>query len=160
MYGQHPRIDLPSADDVASAPPATGVDQIVEEGDTGNRRAPRCPECGSGLIRVRRRPVDRLLSAFVPVRRFRCSGMQCVYEGNVAKNAIRKRHAWLAFAGLLVAAIAGVPVILGASYLTAPKPAVPEEPQVNVSRTGYAVERSPVESVASPDPASHAASSN
>jgi len=49
----------------------------------------------------------------------------------VTKNAIGKRDARLALACLLVATAAGVPVILGAFYLLAPKPAVPEELQVN-----------------------------
>jgi hypothetical protein len=129
---------LPSPDTAGSAPLGTRV----EDADTGNWRAPHCPECDSGLIRVRRRPIDRLLSTFVPVRRFRCSGMGCGYEGNVAKTAIRKRYVWLGFAGLLVATAAGVPVILGASQLLAPKPAVPEGAQVNASPTGAAAETS------------------
>jgi hypothetical protein len=139
MDGHHPRINLPSIDDDAAK---AQLGTAVENPDTGNWRAPRCPECGSGLIRVRRRPVDRLLSAFGPVRRFRCSGMGCVYEGNVAKTPIRKRDGRLALAWLLVATAAGVPVILGASYLTAPKPAVPEESHVNASPTGDAAETS------------------
>jgi len=44
----------------------------------------RCPKCGGDLLRVRRFAVDRLLSLFVPVRRFRC--VECVWEGLVTRN--------------------------------------------------------------------------
>jgi hypothetical protein len=46
----------------------------------------RCHECGDILIRVPRRLVDRLLSAFAPVRRFRCSNLLCLWEGNLRQS--------------------------------------------------------------------------
>jgi hypothetical protein len=45
-----------------------------------------CPHCGGNLMRIRRRPVDRLFSVFVPVRRFRCVDLRCIWEGNVRRS--------------------------------------------------------------------------
>ena len=42
-----------------------------------------CPQCKSDLFRVPRRPIDRLTSLFVPVRRFRCQFFSCHWEGNL-----------------------------------------------------------------------------
>lgn len=43
-----------------------------------------CPRCGErDLIRVHRRFIDRLLSVFVRLRRFRCAQFQCQWEGNL-----------------------------------------------------------------------------
>lgn len=51
----------------------------------------RCPMCGEpGLIRVHRRPVDRLLSLFVGLQRFRCPQFECQWEGNLSKHRIDK----------------------------------------------------------------------
>jgi hypothetical protein len=47
-----------------------------------------CPQCGHALIRVARRPIDRLFSLFTMVHRFRCRNHECRWEGN-----IRSRHA-------------------------------------------------------------------
>jgi len=44
----------------------------------------RCPNCGADLLRVRRCPIDRLVSLIVPVRRFRCA--ECAWEGLVTKD--------------------------------------------------------------------------
>lgn len=51
---------------------------------TGSRPAlgrPACPQCRSPLRRVQRRPIDRLLSRWVPVRRYRCRAMACDWMG-------------------------------------------------------------------------------
>ena len=42
-----------------------------------------CPLCGDSLIRVSRRPVDRLLSLFGSKHRYRCRGFACQWEGNM-----------------------------------------------------------------------------
>ena len=43
-----------------------------------------CPICGGGeLVRIRRRPIDVLMSAFVPLCRVRCYNLRCQYEGNL-----------------------------------------------------------------------------
>ncbi len=42
-----------------------------------------CSECQGSLIRTPRRPIDRFLSMFVPVHRYRCSRFQCQWIGNL-----------------------------------------------------------------------------
>ena len=42
-----------------------------------------CPVCQSSVIRVARRPVDKLVSMFRLVHRYRCSAHTCKWEGNV-----------------------------------------------------------------------------
>ena len=61
----------------------TRIYQGTAIADVNDLPAFGCPECGGELIQIRRRPIDRLLSAIVPVSRFRCSTMQCGYEGNL-----------------------------------------------------------------------------
>jgi hypothetical protein len=41
----------------------------------------RCPKCGGSLHRVHRRFLDRAISRFVPVRRYRCSNHECHWNG-------------------------------------------------------------------------------
>ena len=49
-----------------------------------------CPECGgTGLVRVRRRFIDRVASVFLGLRRFRCTHAGCHWEGNLRE---RKRR--------------------------------------------------------------------
>jgi hypothetical protein len=45
--------------------------------------APSCPMCGGPLRRIHRRFIDRVLSLFRPVRRYRCPQPTCRWEGNV-----------------------------------------------------------------------------
>ena len=40
-----------------------------------------CPRCACRLIRMGRRPLDRLISLFVLVHRYRCPGFSCRWEG-------------------------------------------------------------------------------
>ena len=42
-----------------------------------------CPKCRSALQRVWRRPIDRFVSLFVPVHRFRCEKFVCQWAGNL-----------------------------------------------------------------------------
>lgn len=42
-----------------------------------------CPACGTHFTRIRRRPIDRALSAIVPLYRVRCDNATCQWEGNV-----------------------------------------------------------------------------
>ena len=52
-----------------------------------------CPLCEQDLIRVTRRPVDRLLSFFFPVYRYRCRQHDCQWEGTLrlgARLSVRK----------------------------------------------------------------------
>jgi len=41
----------------------------------------RCPKCNGGIHRAHRRRLDRLVSLFVPVRRYRCTNDQCRWRG-------------------------------------------------------------------------------
>ncbi|TAK90883.1 MAG: hypothetical protein EPO06_06045 [Burkholderiaceae bacterium] len=45
----------------------------------------KCPLCGGDLLRVPRRPLDRLVSVVRPVGRYRCMAMQCQWEGNLRR---------------------------------------------------------------------------
>jgi hypothetical protein len=79
-----PVINLPpetyvEADAVSSY--STGM--FSSDADISDPVGYRCPNCGGELVRIRRRVIDRLLSAFVPVRRFRCSMLECGHEGNL-----------------------------------------------------------------------------
>ena len=52
--------------------------------DSAPSNVRRCPRCGAtGLVRVQRRAVDRLLGLFVPMRRYRCTHVECGWEGNL-----------------------------------------------------------------------------
>ena len=42
-----------------------------------------CPQCGEALDRIHRRAIDRLVSIFTPVQRYRCRGFSCRWEGNL-----------------------------------------------------------------------------
>ena len=65
-------------------PNAPGVTMHAELSDPN-----ACPECGGELFRVDRRFIDRLLSLFIPVQRFRCTNPRCGYELNV-RSRVRK----------------------------------------------------------------------
>ena len=46
-----------------------------------------CPMCGmGGLLRIRRRFIDRVLSLIVRQRRFRCTHVGCQWEGNLRER--------------------------------------------------------------------------
>jgi hypothetical protein len=42
-----------------------------------------CPRCKGAIIRIRRTPLDRFLSLFVPLRRYRCVAIGCGWEGSL-----------------------------------------------------------------------------
>jgi hypothetical protein len=48
---------------------------------SASQTALRCPRCGGGVHRVHRRWGDRVVSLFVPVRRYRCSNRECRWCG-------------------------------------------------------------------------------
>lgn len=52
------------------------------EGLLGNKRS--CPACAGILIRIARRPQDRLTSLVKPVFRYRCREHQCRWEGTLS----------------------------------------------------------------------------
>jgi transposase-like protein len=43
----------------------------------------RCPRCRAGVVRIRRRTFDRLVSLFSPRQRFRCAAFGCGWEGTL-----------------------------------------------------------------------------
>jgi hypothetical protein len=45
--------------------------------------SPVCPECHSDLNRIPRRAIDRVLSFFYPVHRYKCRSFVCNWEGNL-----------------------------------------------------------------------------
>lgn len=52
-----------------------------------------CPVCGGPLHRIHRRPADRVLSLFVPVKRFQCKDHQCGWSGlRVSTSRVRSRR--------------------------------------------------------------------
>lgn len=40
-----------------------------------------CPRCGGELARIHRRWPDRVLSLFVPIRRYQCQNQECTWRG-------------------------------------------------------------------------------
>lgn len=42
-----------------------------------------CPKCSALLVRMPRRAIDRFLSRFVPVQRYRCERFVCQWQGNL-----------------------------------------------------------------------------
>ena len=44
-----------------------------------------CPLCGRELLRIRRRPIDIVMSSLAPLRRVRCQNIHCQYEGNLRR---------------------------------------------------------------------------
>jgi hypothetical protein len=46
-----------------------------------------CPNCGAqDLTRIRRRLIDRPLAIFTGARRFRCTHVDCLWEGNLRRR--------------------------------------------------------------------------
>lgn len=72
----------------------TEGDSMAPQPDRMCLGVPVCPLCGSpGLIRIHRRPIDRVLSLFVEVYRFRCQQFECQWEGNLTKRqCLRGTH--------------------------------------------------------------------
>lgn len=64
---------------------ATGVAAPTAQ-YAGHCRA-TCPRCNSGVVRIRRRYIDRLVNIVHPVRRYRCGSCLCSWEGNLANDA-------------------------------------------------------------------------
>ena len=50
-----------------------------------------CPRCHERLLRVRRRPIDRIVSVFQTVHRFRCYNSTCQWEGTRSLRQLRRR---------------------------------------------------------------------
>lgn len=60
--------------------------------DGASTDAYTCPLCGlPGLVRIRRRFIDHILSLFVRQRRFRCTQPGCQWQGNLRKRRAHRR---------------------------------------------------------------------
>jgi len=67
-------------------PTPTGVPGSAENGEDV-----RCPSCGGAdLLRIRRRPLDRLLSWVHAVYRFRCADPHCAWEGTLPQKSFAR----------------------------------------------------------------------
>jgi len=60
--------------DMAEAPPVYGSKAC---------EGARCPRCNGGVVRIRRRAFDRLVSLVSPRHRFRCAAFGCGWEGTL-----------------------------------------------------------------------------
>ena len=49
-----------------------------------------CPLCGGTMVRTARRTIDRLLSRFVPLFRYRCEKFLCRWQGNIRMNPLQE----------------------------------------------------------------------
>lgn len=54
--------------------------------------ARRCPECDGELLRAIRLPVDRLVSVYKPVHRYRCQSFDCQWQGRLALESTATAH--------------------------------------------------------------------
>ena len=46
----------------------------------------KCPLCAGYATRIRRRRIDRFISLFKPVYRYRCQNYYCQWQGNIRKQ--------------------------------------------------------------------------
>lgn len=58
-------------------------------GHLSSTPACRCPECGDVLNKIPRRGVDRALSLFASLHRYRCHNLLCQWEGNLRDGRLR-----------------------------------------------------------------------
>jgi hypothetical protein len=63
---------------------ANGDNSLAQIADSG---AYICPKCGAqDLTRIPRRLIDRFLALFTGARRFRCTHVECMWEGNLRRK--------------------------------------------------------------------------
>jgi hypothetical protein len=73
-------MDLPYRLGVSSAL-SVSMSSSTPEKPSGPPGRPLCPRCGQAAYRVERHLSDRLVGAFRGVRRYRCRGFGCGWEG-------------------------------------------------------------------------------
>ena len=93
MKPQPARVKKPGPrGSVVDASPAAPIERnTISKPDVGRSRENPCPKCGGRLVRRHRRLADRLISAVVPLRRYRCTSAQCRYEFTVPKTRATPR---------------------------------------------------------------------
>jgi hypothetical protein len=45
-----------------------------------------CPRCHAPVLRIHRRPIDRLVSLFSPLYRYQCTALECEWTGNLPRE--------------------------------------------------------------------------
>lgn len=61
--------------------------------DIADRRHHSCPDCGGNVYRIPRRTIDRVVSFFHRVHRYRCSTASCAWEGTLSAERVDVRAA-------------------------------------------------------------------
>ena len=61
----------------------TTKSQVEQPSRYSSLRKHACPTCRGDLFRIPRRSIERVMSLFVPVQRFRCHFFSCHWEGNI-----------------------------------------------------------------------------
>jgi len=55
----------------------------------------QCPRCGAAVLRIHRRPIDRLVAFFRPVRRYQCTSLECEWRGNLPRDHAPRGSDWV-----------------------------------------------------------------
>jgi len=64
--------------------PSLSASRTRNESTSGLHGGYRCCQlCGSSLVRVQRRSIDKFVSLFHPIHRYRCSAAKCTWQGNL-----------------------------------------------------------------------------
>jgi hypothetical protein len=82
-----------------------------------------CPVCGSSLRQSHRRSVDRLISKFYRVHRYRCSNAECRWEGllhSKRQKAKKRKPQWWPWVLIVLLGVA-IGVALFEYFSTPPK---------------------------------------
>ena len=80
----HPGVHLPPTEAELTQRSNVWSAGPTSDNSASNLIVRACPMCGGGeLVRIRRRPIDLVMSAFVPLCRVRCYNFRCQYEGNL-----------------------------------------------------------------------------
>lgn len=82
-----------------------------------------CPVCGSPLKQTHRRAVDRLISQFYRVHRYRCPNTECKWEGllhSKRHKAKNRKPQWWAWVLIVILGVA-IGVALFEHFSTPPK---------------------------------------
>lgn len=69
------------------------IDKPAPQAESSAEAHVACPCCQRKMIRIWRRPSDRLLSIFTPLHRYRCDSHDCRWEGNIGKPRLRRDSA-------------------------------------------------------------------
>ena len=83
----------PRVDGHSTAPAGLRANRNDEFSHLADNAAYICPKCGAqDLTRIPRRLIDRFLALFADVRRFRCTHVECMWEGNLRRKKSSSRR--------------------------------------------------------------------